>query len=242
MTASNELPILIYEGPRSRIYHQAISPYGQPVVIKVLKTDHPTDDQLIRFNNEYEITRALKINGVRGSITLTRWEDKPALVLAYVAGLNLGQAFVEQKRPLVDFLQVAINIVHTLGLLHQKHIIHRDINSHNILVDLKTKKISIIDFSLASTFDLRIQHLGNPEGLDGTLAYISPEQTGRMNRVVDHRTDLYSLGATFYELLTGHLPFEINDPLALVHAHMAKVPTPVAQMNPDVPPVLSISS
>ncbi|WP_419661431.1 PAS domain S-box protein [Desulfosarcina variabilis] len=239
MTASKQPTILIHEGPRSLIYYQTNSQYGQPVVIKVLNADHPTDNQLIRFNNEYELTRDLKINGVRRAIALTRWEDRPALVMAYVPGLNLGQAFVAQKKSLVDFLQVAINIAHTLGHLHQQHIIHRDISSHNILVNPETKKITIIDFSLASTLDLRIQHLGNPQGLAGTLAYISPEQTGRMNRVVDHRTDLYSLGATFYELLTGHLPFEIDDPLALVHAHMAKIPTPVVDINPDVPPVLS---
>ena len=141
MTASKQPTILIHEGPRSLIYYQTNSQYGQPVVIKVLNADHPTDNQLIRFNNEYELTRDLKINGVRRAIALTRWEDRPALVMAYVPGLNLGQAFVAQKKSLVDFLQVAINIAHTLGHLHQQHIIHRDISSHNILVNPETKRL-----------------------------------------------------------------------------------------------------
>ena len=90
MTASSQPPILINESSNSRIYHNATSEYGQPVVIKVLNTDHPTDNQLIRFNNEYGLTKDLKIDGVRRSIAQTRWEDKPALVMAYVTGLNLG--------------------------------------------------------------------------------------------------------------------------------------------------------
>jgi len=239
MAPSNQPPKLIHESSNSLIYYQASDEYDRPVVIKVLNTDHPTAHQLIRFNNEYEFTKDLTIDGVRKSIAQTRLEDRPALILEYITGQTLKETFVEQQQSPVSFLQTAIQIAQTLGELHQHHIIHRDINSHNILVNLETMQVKIIDFGLASRLDLRIQHLGNPEGLAGTLAYISPEQTGRMNRMVDYRTDLYSLGVTFYELLTGHLPFESDDPLALVHAHLAKIPQPVTTLNPDTPPILS---
>jgi len=235
LTSSSQSLILIHESRNSLIYYHPAGEYDGPVVIKVLNADQPTAHQLVRFNNEYEFTKDLTIDGVRKSIAQTRLEDKPALVMEYITGQTLKQAFVEQRQSLVDFLQVAIRIAQTLGELHQHHIIHRDINSHNILVNLETKEVKIIDFSLASRLDLRFQHLGNPEGLAGTLAYISPEQTGRMNRVIDNRTDLYSLGVTFYELLTGHLPFESDDPLALVHAHLAKAPRSVTALRSAIP-------
>ena len=99
--------------------------------------------------------------------------------------------------------------------------------------------LKIIDFGISTRLSRQHLSLKNPDGLEGTLAYMSPEQTGRMNRALDYHTDFYSLGVTFYELLTGRLPFEIDDPLALVHAHLAKIPVPVADMNPDIPLILS---
>jgi PAS domain S-box-containing protein len=239
MASLGQLATLIHESSDSLIYHQPTSEYGKPVAIKVLNTDSPTPHQLVCFNNEYEFTKDLAVDGVRKAIAQIRIEDRPALVMEYFTGQTFRQAFVEQRPSLVDFLQVAIKIAQTLGAVHQHHIIHRDINSDNILVNLETKQVKIIDFGLASRIDLRVQHLGNPERLDGTLAYVSPEQTGRMNRVVDYRTDFYSLGVTFYELLTGQLLFESDDPLALVHAHIAKAPRAAADVNPDIPQILS---
>ncbi len=230
---------LIHESSNSRIYHQPDSEFGRPVVIKTLNTSFPTPQQLVRYNNEYELTKDLAIDGVRQAIAQIRLEDKPALVLEYFAGQNLKQAFVAQPQALTDLVAVAICLADALGCIHQHHIIHQDINSSNVLVDLQTKQVKIIDFGLASRIDLRVQHVGNPEWLGGTLAYISPEQTGRMNRAVDYRTDLYSLGVTLYELLTGTLPFVSDDPFALVHAHIAKAPQPVTALNPLVPPMVS---
>lgn len=239
MTSSSKQGTLIHESSNSLIYYYPTSTYDRPVVVKVLNTNSPAPQQLVRWNNEYEITGGLVIDGVRKVIAQTRFEDKPALVLEYITGQTLKQAFVEQRQSLVGFLQVAIQIAHILSQIHQRHIIHRAISSDHILVEPETKQVKIIDFSLASQIDLRVQHLGNPEALAGDLAYISPEQTGRMNRVVDYRADLYSLGVVFYEMLTGGLPFDNNDPLALVHAHMAKAPQPVNVLNPDIPPLIS---
>ena len=112
-------------------------------------------------------------------------------------------------------------------------------NPGNVLVNLETGTVKLIDFGISSKVELHAHHLGNPARLEGTLAYISPEQTGRMNRVVDYRTDFYSLGVSFYEMLTGALPFPSCDPMELVHSHIARTPEPPHRVRPDVPEALS---
>ena len=119
-----------------------------------------------------------------------------------------------------------------------KGIVHKDINPGNILVNLESGDVKIIDFGISSRVELHTHHLGNPARLEGTLAYISPEQTGRMNRVGDYRTDFYSLGATFYEMLTGTLPFPSADPMDLVHSHIARIPEPVHKVRAELPEVV----
>ena len=140
---------------------------------------------------------------------------------------------------LEDFFPLAIQIVENLGKIHAANIIHKDINPANIVLNTTTRQIKIIDFGIATILKQENPILKSPNVLEGTLAYISPEQTGRMNRSLDYRTDFYSLGVTFYELLTGLLPFDIIDPLELVHCHLAKQPLPPHQANPDIPVVLS---
>jgi len=124
----------------------------------------------------------------------------------------------------MEFLEIAIALCDTLNLLYRDRIIHKDIKPSNILINPETKQVKLIDFSIASLLPRETQTLINPNVLEGTLAYISPEQTGRMNRGIDYRTDFYSLGVTFYELLTGKLPFQSNDPMELLHCHLAKNP------------------
>ncbi|MEH1886368.1 ATP-binding sensor histidine kinase [Nostoc sp.] len=121
-----------------------------------------------------------------------------------------------------EFLRIAIALCNALDILYRQRIIHKDIKPSNILINPETKQVKLIDFSIASLLPRETQTLINPNVLEGTLAYISPEQTGRMNRGIDYRTDFYSLGVTFYELLTGELPFSSKDPMELVHCHIAK--------------------
>ncbi|MHC5720789.1 MAG: serine/threonine protein kinase, partial [Nostoc sp.] len=109
----------------------------------------------------------------------------------------------------------------------------------NILINPETKQVKLIDFSIASLLPRETQEIQNANCLEGTLAYLSPEQTGRMNRGIDYRSDFYSLGVTFYELLTGQLPFIFDDPMELVHCHLAKTPIAVHQINSKIPLVLS---
>ncbi|MEM7535806.1 MAG: AAA family ATPase [Chloroflexota bacterium] len=255
----NESLKIIFRGQNSLLYRQddyqdkAGNRYDHPVAIKVLTAERPTPQQVAHLTNEYELTRALDIGRVRKGIETTKVGGQYALVLAYVEGMTLREFFLEDEKyhpalahdpPSVDgflgrFLTSAIAITQTLDQVHQHQIIHKDINSHNILIDPETLTPTLIDFGIASQLDLKMTQLDHPSQLEGSLAYISPEQTGRMNRMVDYRTDFYSLGVTFYELLTGQLPFTMTDPLALVHAHLATNPRPLSAINPQIPQVLS---
>lgn len=133
--------------------------------------------------------------------------------------------------PLSSFLPLAIKLTEILGKIHAVNVIHKDINPGNIVLNLDTGVVKIIDFGIATRFSRTNPTFKSPQGLEGTLAYLSPEQTGRMNRSLDYRTDFYSLGVTFYELLTGQLPFPTTDILELVHCHIAKQPIPPQKLN-----------
>ncbi len=146
---------------------------------------------------------------------------------------------VESQFSLDQQLIFAIRATEILGQIHQQHIIHKDINSANLILNPTTGVLKIIDFGISTQLPKQHLSLKNPEKLEGTLAYISPEQTGRMNRSLDYRTDLYSLGVTFYELFTGKLPFEGDSAMELVHCHIAKPPLSICEINPDIPPILS---
>lgn len=232
-------PLLLYDGENSRIYRAELADTHAPVILKVLRSDNPTPRQRIQFYNEYDFTRDLTITGVRSACGQTIIERHDALILHYVDGCTLKEWMTHTLRPFSDLLRVAIRIAQILGEIHQHHLIHKDINSQNILIHPERQSVTIIDFGIASKVSLKMPHIGHPDMLEGTLAYISPEQTGRMNRVVDERTDLYSFGVTLYEMFTTHLPFETDDPMELVHAHLAKPPTPPNQIQPDLPDALA---
>lgn len=141
--------------------------------------------------------------------------------------------------PLQQFLHIAIQIASTLQELYRNRVIHKDIKPANILINPTTVEVRLTDFSIASVVPKEIQILTNPNVLEGTLAYISPEQTGRMNRGIDYRSDFYSLGVTFFELLTRQLPFTTTDPIELVYCHIAKQPPNASSINPSIPSVVS---
>jgi predicted ATPase/serine phosphatase RsbU (regulator of sigma subunit)/tRNA A-37 threonylcarbamoyl transferase component Bud32 len=230
---------ILFDGANSTLYYYEDSEFDKPIIVKVLKEDYPSSLQIVQFNNEFEFVKGLEAEGVRKIYKKAKIENKHALVLEYFEGVTLRKAFSDKQWNIRDFLNVAIAISHTLTQIHAQYIIHKDINSNNILVNAEKNEIKIIDFGISSRIDARIDHQGNPETLEGTLAYISPEQTGRMNRMVDQRSDLYSLGITFFEILTGDLPFAGDDPIELVHSHLAQKPALVHKKNASVPPVIS---
>jgi PAS domain S-box-containing protein len=141
--------------------------------------------------------------------------------------------------PLSVFLNMAIAITDTLGKIHAAHVIHKDINPGNIVFNPRTGVVKIIDFGIATRFSRTNPTFKSLHLLEGTPAYLSPEQTGRMNRMLDYRTDFYSLGATFYKLLTGQLPFPTSDLLELVHCHIATPPIPPHELNATIPQPVS---
>ena len=145
---------------------------------------------------------------------------------------------VGQRLELTAFLSLAIFLASTLGEIHRRGVIHKDLKPSNLILTPQGEG-SIIDFGSATL--QRVEHVDAavPHFLDGTLAYMSPEQTGRMNRAVDYRTDFYSLGITFYELLTGSLPFQARDVLGWFHAHLASHPPPPHELVASVPRALS---
>ena len=221
----------LHESANSLIYRGIRTDTNQTIILKVPYANYPTPQQISRFTREYQFTKNLNIPGIRHAIETIKLDNKPALILDYVAGVTLNEAFVEQSSSsFPDFLKAAIQIAQIVSDLHHQRIIHKDINPSNILIDPQDNTVTLIDFGIATRLTLKKPHLGNPDHLEGTLPYMSPEQSGRMNRSVDFRTDLYSLGATLYTCVVGHPPFEDDDPLALIHAHIAKLPPPPSDL------------
>ncbi|NQE37334.1 trifunctional serine/threonine-protein kinase/ATP-binding protein/sensor histidine kinase [Microcoleus asticus] len=238
----------IYAGNRTLVYRGIRTENGQPVAIKLLRNDFPRFNELVHFRNQYIIAKNLEIPGSVKAYSLETYQNHYALVMEDFGGIslssyqaNLASASNEplEGLPVNEFLPVAIQIANALDGLYRHRVIHKDLKPANILINPVSKEVKLIDFSIASLLPRETQEIQNPNVLEGTLPYISPEQTGRMNRGIDYRTDFYSLGVTFYELLTGKLPFQTDDPMDLVHCHLAKQPLAASIINQNVPLVLS---
>jgi predicted ATPase/signal transduction histidine kinase len=238
----------IYAGNRTIVYRGLRCSDGQAVAIKLLRNDFPSFNELVHFRNQYVIAKNLELPGTVKAYSLETYHNHYAMVMEDFGGISLSSYLASlvfasneplEGLPINEFLPMAIQIASALDGLYRHHVIHKDIKPANILINPITKQVKLIDFSIASLLPRETQEIENPNVLEGTLPYISPEQTGRMNRGIDYRTDFYSLGVTFYELLTGKLPFQSNDPMDLVHCHLAKQPIPVDRINNSVPSMLS---
>ena len=220
----------IYESANSIVYQAILTANNQPVILKILKENYPSPSEIIRYKQEYEITRSLDADGVIKAYDLQRYENSLVILLEDFGGQSLKLLMLERQLRLEEFLMIAIKATKGLLAIHSANLIHKDINPSNIVYNPKTGQLKIIDFGIATQLSQENQKFINPSQLEGTLAYIAPEQTGRMNRGIDYRSDFYSLGATFYKLLTNQLPFETTDPMELVHCHMAQQPVPPDQI------------
>lgn len=240
----------IYESANSLIYRGKRITDEQPVILKVLKQDYPTATQLIHYQQEYEIIASLTHVGIIKTYGLEKYHNSLVLILEdfggkslkhFLATVSVAQSPLESIKSinLTTFFSLALRITAILGAVHANHIIHKDINPSNIVFNPFTNQLKIIDFSIATRLAPE-NFSGTPaEGMEGTLPYLAPEQTGRMHCALDYRTDLYSLGITFYEMLTGRLPFTTTDALELIHCHLAKTPQPICEINPNVPLLVS---
>ena len=224
----------IYESRRSLIYRAQRKRDGLAVILKQLKNDYPPPEELARFRREYEMTCAIESEGVIKAYELIPYQHSLILVIEDFGGDSLANILKIRKLTLVEFLELAISISDSLATVHARHIMHKDINPSNIVWNRGTGQLKLIDFGISTTLSQEQPELENPNILEGTLAYISPEQTGRMNRAIDYRSDLYSLGISFYEMLAGRRPFECEDALEWIHAHIAKTPIPPYRMNSEV--------
>lgn len=227
----------IHNGSTTVIYRGRDNRGGKTVIIKALKGDYPTIKQIAGLQHEYEIVSTLHLPGVVNVYDIVRWNNDRglALILEDFGGQSLSTIIAAQGIDLGMFFQIALALADTLQSLHQAHIIHKDLKPQNILVNPATGQVKITDFGLATRLSQETQRIGDYQTPIGTLAYMSPEQTGRMNRTIDYRTDFYSLGVTFYELLTGKLPFQSADPLELIHSHIARKPIPPHKFRPAIP-------
>ena len=231
----------VYSGTRTLVYRGTRLWDQKPVAIKVLRNEYPSFSELLHFRNQYTIAKNLNFPGIIQTYSLEAYRNGYALIVEDFGGISLKEWTGKGKTvpSLVEFFQIAIDLSNTLDLLYRHRIIHKDIKPANILINPETKQVKLIDFSIASLLPRETQMLMSPKVMEGTLSYLSPEQTGRMNRGLDYRTDFYSLGVTFYQLLTGKLPFQSSDPMELIHCHIAQHPPSVREINPQIPLVLS---
>ncbi|WP_392532204.1 AAA family ATPase [Nostoc sp. C117] len=230
----------IYNGSRTLVYRGYREIDSLRVAIKLLKNPYPGLGELVQFRNQYTIAKNLNSPKIIQTYSLEAYQNGYALVMEDFGGISLKDYFAfDQTRyveSLQEFLEIAIALGDTLDILYREQIIHKDIKPANILINPESKEVKLIDFSIASLLPRETQTIISPNILEGTLAYISPEQTGRMNRGIDYRTDFYSLGVTFYELLTGELPFTSKDVMELLHSHIAR-PAPNLREK-EIPQVL----
>ncbi len=230
----------IYTSNYSLVYRGTRLSDQQPVILKLLKEDYPSPTELERYQYEYEIIQSLSaVPGVIKVYALEKYHNRLLLILEDFGGDSLKMLSSQHHWDIATCLKLALQITQILGEIHAAQVIHKDLNPSNLVFNPTTEQLKLIDFGIATRLPRENLTLKNPSQLEGTLAYLSPEQTGRMNRAVDYRTDFYALGVTFYELLTGCLPFESEDAMELVHCHLAKQPLPPLQINPAIPLPLS---
>jgi predicted ATPase/signal transduction histidine kinase len=208
-------------------------------VLKTLASSRPSSQAIARLRREWELGQDFDHPNIIRYLSLEISEHAAAIVMEDVQGVSLAERIPARGFAIERFVALAIQLTRGLAAIHARRIIHKDIKPRNILIDPAGQHVKFIDFGVSARLDDDDRLTIAPNRLEGTLAYISPEQTGRMNRALDHRADLYSLGVTFYELLCGQVPFTATEALELVHCHLAKLPEAPLHVRPEVPELLS---
>ncbi len=228
----------IYSG-KSKIYRGVSNENDSHVVLKVLDQQYPSPETVARFKWEFALVSDKGIEGIAAPTDFIKIGNSFAIVMNDSGGDSLRQHLQKRSFSFHDILRIAIKITSSLYSIHDHKIMHKDINPANIVWNPETDAVQIIDFGISSKLSHEETSLFDSGKLEGTLAYISPEQTGRMNHAVDYRTDFYSLGVTLYELFTGKPPFAARDKMDMVHHHIAILPESLHSIDAEIPPVIS---
>lgn len=207
--------------------------------IKFLNEEFPKTEQLQYLDNEYEYAYACECDSVRKAIEKTNINNRKAIVFEYIDGADLKTILEKQNNTPEQLLDIAISITNAIADLHSFNIIHNNICPENILIERYTGKAFLIDLSIASRINLKLDDDNNHIIHEACIDYLAPEQTGRINRMVDYRTDLYSLGVILYRMFSGKLPFSSDDSAEVIYAHVAKTPATLKEVTSDVPEMVS---
>jgi len=231
---------VIYYGFESLIIKTGTNGVSKPTCLKVLKEEFPSKETLAQLDNEFEICSKTNCSNIRKAVKKEKQEDHSAIVLEYIEGKDFHKLLLTEKWNIVQQLDMAASITTALSGLHRENIFHRRIHPSNILIEQSTNKVFFIDFGMASQGNIFEEGFTSFHDKEvEVLKYIAPEQTGRINRAIDNRADLYSLGIILYRLFTGQLPFETGEGLELIYAHIAKTPVEPHLVNTDLPEVVS---
>ena len=210
----------------------------QGVLVVLPAAERPTSDTLDRLANEFGLKDQLESTWAARPLALVRENGRTMLVLEDPGGEPLSR-LIGQPMDVGIFLRLAVALAVSLGRLHERGLMHKDIKPTNVLVNTKTSQVWLTGFGVASRARSEQQSTGLPEAICGTLAYMAPEQTGRMGRSMDSRSDLYSLGVTLYQMLTGCLPFSASEPMDWVHSHIARKPPTANEQSEAIPSTVS---
>jgi len=224
------------------VYSATLTRNGEKVVLRQLRPESTSPELVARYKKEFEILQSLASEFVIKALELIDHNGCPILVTENTMGvslIDLIDLINRQNLDLEEATTIARSVATALDHIHAKYIVHKNINPSNIIYNASTGSLKIIDFGISAALSSASLKTEANSTLEGTLPYLAPEQTGRMNRSVDYRADFYSLGATMYHLFTGQPPFTANDPLELVHSHIAKNPQPPEEKNPFIPKALS---
>jgi predicted ATPase/signal transduction histidine kinase/ActR/RegA family two-component response regulator len=230
---------LVHESSSTLVFRAERERGRRPVVLKILKPEAATPGALASYRHEHDVLHGLRGTGVIEILGLEMVQGMPMLVLEDFGAESLARLHRKQRFSLERTLALAARVVDTLSEVHARGIVHGDINPANVLLDPINDVVKIADFGASKVLSGAPLAPEGRQRLEVTLAYMSPEQTGRVSRPVDHRTDFYSLGVSLYELCTGRLPFTTDDPLQLVHSHLARQPAPAHTIDAAVPEAVS---
>lgn len=230
----------VYSAGNTRVCRAVDLGDGKAVILKILSGDQLSPDSFARYQREYEITAALaEVEGVTKVFAIENVQDSVMIVQEDIGGTSLATILESGRLDLDDALALGLRVTQILGQIHRHRVIHKDFNPTNIIWNRRTGAVRVIDFGISSQLSQERAEFQGVKQLEANLAYASPEQTGRVNRALDSRSDLYSLGVTLYQLFTGTLPFLSRGGIELVHAHIALMPPPPHEVSPGIPPILS---